>query len=94
MAAAERNAAEVQRLRAELAHLQRMISLDDGATGALPVASGGACRTSIADISDAQVGGRAGWWVGCCCGGQSTVFWRHFCLSSVCCSDLSAFLMP
>ncbi len=92
-AAAQRNAGEVQRLRAELAHLQvgiaglsqagqcmqsdpgvggctadqarrklrsaslptslqRMMTNDDGSASAVA----GACRTSIADISDAQVG--------------------------------------
>lgn len=63
VAAAERNAAEVQRLRAELAHLQAtMAEAPEGeATGGLPASSTGACRTTAADISDAQVGCASGW---------------------------------
>jgi hypothetical protein len=53
VAAAERGAAEVARLRGELAHLQRMMTADDVGSGG----SASACfnRTSIADISDSQV---------------------------------------
>lgn len=43
--------AEVNRLRGELAQLQRMMERDDAAA-----AAGAGCRTSISDISDAQVG--------------------------------------
>lgn len=83
MAAAERGAAEVTRLRGELAQLQRMMERDDAMAGA-----GVGCRTSMADISDVQVGaGRC--WVGLARSG-----WRRLpcmrkllrvpCLAAVC----------
>jgi hypothetical protein len=54
-APAQRNASEVQRLRGELSQLQRMMTHDDVA-GAGASSAARFNRTSIADISDAQVG--------------------------------------
>jgi hypothetical protein len=57
LAAAERNAGEVRRLRGELAQLQRMMQDE----GTVRLAGAGGIRASIADISDVQVGlGRLG----------------------------------
>jgi hypothetical protein len=64
-AAAQRNASEVQRLRGQLSQLQRMMTHDDAASAGGAGASSAARfnRTSIADISDAQVGRNGVGWV-------------------------------